>query len=115
MTPRRRMAAPAVLLLLLLVACGPLNGRPTPPPASGSTPLTPLTVGLGYIPSVQFAQFYLAQQAGYYRDAGLQVTFQNKIDPDLGLLVGRAATDAGTSHGTTIRPPLSHGTPARTV
>ena len=32
---------------------------------------TSLTVGLGYIPSVQFAQFYLADQAGYYRDAGL--------------------------------------------
>ena len=26
-----------------------------------------LTVGLGYIPSVQFAPFYLAEQAGYYR------------------------------------------------
>ena len=36
-----------------------------------------LTVGLGYIPNVQFAQFYLADQAGYYRDAGLDVTFQN--------------------------------------
>ena len=32
---------------------------------------TPLTVGLGYIPSVQFAQFYLAEEAGYYDEAGL--------------------------------------------
>ena len=40
-------------------------------------PVTKLTVGLGYIPSVQFAQFYRAQQQGYYRDAGLDVTFQN--------------------------------------
>ncbi len=51
--------------------------------AGASGPLTQLTVGLGYIPSVQFAQFYYAQQQGYYRDAGLDVTFQNKIDPDL--------------------------------
>ena len=46
------------------------------------------SVGLGYIPSVQFAQFYLAQQAGYYAEAGLDVEFQNKIDPDLVPLVG---------------------------
>ena len=115
MTARRRMAAAAVLLLQLLVACGPLNGGPTPPPASGSTPLTPLTVGLGYIPSVQFAQFYLAQQAGYYRDAGLQVTFQNKIDPDLVILVGRGAIDVGISDGTSIIPAVSQGIPVRYV
>ena len=41
-----------------------------------------LTVGLGFIPSVQFAPFYLADQAGYYTEAGVDVEFQNKIDPD---------------------------------
>ncbi|MHB8460432.1 MAG: ABC transporter substrate-binding protein, partial [Candidatus Limnocylindrales bacterium] len=51
--------------------------------ATSSGPPTRLTVGLGYIPSVQFAPFYLAQQAGYYAAAGLDVTFENKIDPDL--------------------------------
>ena len=38
--------------------------------------LVPLTVGLGYIPSVQFAQFYLADEAGYYDEAGLDVTIE---------------------------------------
>ena len=58
---------------------------------SGSAGATKLAVGLGYIPSVQFAQFYLADQAGYYRDVGLEVTLQNKIDPDLVTLLVRAA------------------------
>ena len=40
--------------------------RARPPRRPGSR--SPLTVGLGYIPSVQFAQFYLAQQNGYYAD-----------------------------------------------
>src|SRR5687767_4750820 len=42
-----------------------------------------LSVGLGFIPSVQFAPFYLADQAGYYREAGVDVEFQNRIDPEL--------------------------------
>jgi NitT/TauT family transport system substrate-binding protein len=83
------------------------------PVASG--PLTHLTVGLGYIPSVQFAQFYLAQQAGYYRDAGLDVTFQNKVDPDLVVLVGQGALDAGISDGTSVIPAVSQGIPIRYV
>ena len=40
-----------------------------------------LTVGLGYIPDVQFAQFYLADQAGYYRDAGLDETGEHQAVP----------------------------------
>ncbi|MBA2488948.1 MAG: ABC transporter substrate-binding protein, partial [Chloroflexi bacterium] len=54
-------------------------------PASSSAPSasapTPLVVGLGFIPSVQFAQFYLAEERGYYRAAGLAVELQNRIDP----------------------------------
>ena len=83
------------------------------PVASGA--LTHLTVGLGYIPSVQFAQFYLAQQAGYYREAGLDVTFQNKVDPDLVVLVGQGALDAGISDGTSVIPAVSQGIPVRYV
>ena len=62
-----------------------VTAGPTASPAAGSSaepssaPVK-LTVGLGYIPNVQFAQFYLAEQAGYYRDAGLDVTFQNGRD-----------------------------------
>jgi NitT/TauT family transport system substrate-binding protein len=79
------------------------------PSASGGT--TSLTVGLGYIPSVQFAPFYLAQQKGYYRDAGLDVTFQNKIDPDLVTLVGQGTVDVGLADGTSVIPAASNGIP----
>ena len=50
-----------------LVGCMP---RPAVANASTAASADRLTVGLGYIPSVQFAQFYRAQQQGYYRDAG---------------------------------------------
>ncbi|MGO9179443.1 MAG: ABC transporter substrate-binding protein [Candidatus Limnocylindrales bacterium] len=77
--------------------------------------MTHLTIGLGYIPSIQFAQFYLAQRAGYYRDAGLDVTFENKVDPDLVVLVGQGALDAGISDGTSVIPAVSQGIPIRYV
>ncbi|HEU4571937.1 MAG TPA: ABC transporter substrate-binding protein [Candidatus Limnocylindrales bacterium] len=83
--------------------------------APASAALTKLTVGLGYIPSVQFAQFYRAQQAGYYRDAGLEVTFQNQIDPQLITLVGQGNVDIGLSDGTSLIPAVSQGIPVRYV
>jgi NitT/TauT family transport system substrate-binding protein len=70
-----------------------------------------LTVGLGYIPSVQFAQFYLAEEAGYYDEAGLDVTFQNKVDPELITLVGQGAVDIGMGDGTSLIPAVSQGIP----
>ena len=84
-----RFAAVAAFAVVALVAGCASGGtiqatavQPSNPPAASLAPgespeasITPtkLVVGLGYIPSVQFAQFYLAQQNGYYADAGLDV------------------------------------------
>ena len=81
--------------------------------SAGSNQPTELTVGLGYIPSVQFAPFYLAAQAGYYADAGLDVKFENKIDPDLITLVGQGSIDVGLADGTSVIPAVSQGIPVR--
>ncbi len=112
---------------LVPVACGsgappasstPIASPPATPAATPSpTPAAPvnLAVGLGYIPSVQFAQFYLADQAGYYRDAGLAVTFENKIDPELVTLVGQGSVDVGIADGTSVIPAASQDIPVRYV
>lgn len=125
-----RLVALAMVLGVLGAACGgatPTSSpttEPTTPPATApttapastqaptpSTAPVALTVGLGYIPSVQFAQFYLADRAGYYRDAGLEVTLQNKIDPDLITLLGQGAVDIGSGDGTSVIPAVSQGIP----
>ena len=121
----RRALIALVALALVVAACravgsspGAPSGCPTEPPtAAGACGFTPTTlkVGLGYIPSVQFAQFYLADQAGYYRDAGLEVTFENKIDPDLVTLVGQGALDIGVADGTSVAPAVSQGIPIKYV
>lgn len=93
-------------MMLLLPACS-VGGSATTAPA------TRLTVGLGYIPSVQFAQFYRAQQQGYYRAAGLDVTFQNDSDPNLVTLVGQGAVDIGIADGTSVIPAVGQGVPIK--
>jgi NitT/TauT family transport system substrate-binding protein len=85
--------------------------QPGAVPSGGLAEPTALTVGLGYIPSVQFAQFYLAEEAGYYDEAGLDVTFQNKVDPELITLVGQGAVDIGMGDGTSLIPAVSQGIP----
>lgn len=95
--PRAVVLASLALAATLVVGCG---GQAATPAAS--IPPTKLTVGLGYIPNVQFAQFYRAQQQGYYRDAGLDVTFQNEIDPNLITLIGQGAVDIGIADGTSV-------------
>jgi NitT/TauT family transport system substrate-binding protein len=84
-------------------------------PALPSLGRTALNVGLGYIPSVQFAQFYYADQQGYYRDAGLNVTFQNGNDAELTTLIGQGAVDIGISDGTSVIPAASQGIPLKYV
>jgi NitT/TauT family transport system substrate-binding protein len=112
---RLALAASGFLSLQLVAACTPATPSPSAPVASGSAASTPLTVGLGYIPSVQFAQFYLAQQNGYYADAGLTVEFQQKIDADLIPLVGAGTIDIGIGDGTSVIPAASNGIPIEYV
>lgn len=110
--PRRAIVlALSVGISLVATACG------TQPGTSISGPVQSLNVGLGYIPSVQFAPFYRAQQAGYYQNATphLNVTFENKIDPDLVTLVGQGSIHVGVADGTSVIPAVSQGIPIRYI
>src|SRR6185437_693634 len=70
------------------------------PAASGSAPASSaavsaapaqavnVTLALGYIPNVQFAPFYVAQAKGFYKDEGINISFDNGTSPDLIKSVG---------------------------
>lgn len=126
------LAVIGLAIVALIAACSP-NSTPTSsagpnpsvalgsaaPSGSGApsapTATTALNVGLGYIPSVQFAAFYRADQAGYYAAEGLTVTFQNAIDADLVPKVGAGTLDLGLSDGTSVIPAVSQGVPIKYV
>lgn len=103
----RRSFLAVVSVVVLVVGCG--RGAPT------AAPLTQLTVGLGYIPSVQFAQFYRADVHGYYAAAGLDVTFQNGNDANLIALIAQGAIDIGMADGTSVIPAVGQDIPIRYV
>jgi NitT/TauT family transport system substrate-binding protein len=111
--PTRRPRPFASVAVAVIVLAGLLSGcSPSTTPAP-STATSKLTVGLGYIPSVQFAQFYRAEQAGYYAAEGLAVTFQNEIDANLIPKIGAGTVQLGLGDGTSVIPAVSQGIPIR--
>jgi NitT/TauT family transport system substrate-binding protein len=114
---RRSLFALIAAMAVVIAGCG--QPAPSPAPASPSAEppadLTPLTVGLGFIESVQFAPFYRADQAGYYDEAGLDVTFRHGTDYDVIALVGQGELDLGLADGTSVIPAVSNGIPIRYV
>lgn len=110
-TALRNSRLTAALALAAGIALGAGGGVMAQSDGESLAEPTSLTVGLGYIPSVQFAQFYLAEEAGYYDQAGLDVTFQNKVDPELVTLLARGAVDIGMADGTSVIPAVSQGIP----
>lgn len=75
--------APALLIVALLVsACGS---------AADSQPdqeTVAVTLAMGFIPNIQFAPFYVADQRGYFAEEGIEVTFESMFEDQSVPLVG---------------------------
>ncbi|GHO42876.1 ABC transporter substrate-binding protein [Ktedonospora formicarum] len=67
-----------LLSMLLMTACGGSTGT-----TSNSSGSKSISIGLGYVPDIQFAPFYVAKSKGYYSQAGLNVTFNHGVVTDL--------------------------------
>ena len=80
-----------VVLVTLFTACGGTTSTGGSAAGTPGASLQKVSIGLGYIPDIQFAPFYVAQSKGYYRNAGLDVTFHHGIVNDLigSLALGR--------------------------
>lgn len=73
-------------LVFALVACaGSPAAQQTTPGAEG---LTKIRLPTGYIPSVQYAPFYVAVAKGFYKEAGLEIEFDYSPETDGVALVG---------------------------
>src|SRR5262245_38415618 len=86
-----RLGFGLVLVMLFLVgaiACAPQ----TPPPASPAA-LTEVSVVMGYIPNVQFAPFFVAEEKGYFAQEGLKVKYNWGFEFDGVKLVGANQAD----------------------
>jgi len=76
------------IVLLMLGMALVLSGCANPKSTDEAGALTKIRVPMGYIPNIQFAPFYLAIQKGYFRDAGIDIEFDYKLETDGVKLVG---------------------------
>jgi NitT/TauT family transport system substrate-binding protein len=85
-----RLALLLTLLVTLLVgACQPVSAPQGWSPAPGATTeLTPVSIGVGYIPSVQFASFYVAIEKGFFAEEGIDASLEYGFENDYLKLVG---------------------------
>ena len=110
---RRPASSPSSLLALVLAACQARPDRAAPRrPARRCAPVTLL---LGFRPDVQFAPFYVAQQEGYYADAGLEVTIEHEQAPDVQRLVADGEAEFGVADATDVMIARTSGIPIRYV
>lgn len=116
----RRITAPLLALLAALaLALVTITVLPAAAGRSGApgraTQLRTVRIGMGYVPSVQFAPFYVAAQRGYYRQAGLSVTFDYGASPNLLQLTASGKDDIAIADGTDVLAARAAGVPVMYV
>jgi len=95
-----------LLIFLALTACGPAPAVETPPKE-----LTPITVGVGYVPNVQFAPFYVAQAKGFYAEVGLDVSLEYGYENDFVALTAQGERQFAVASGDQVILARSQGLP----
>jgi NitT/TauT family transport system substrate-binding protein len=71
-----RLFAITSLLALILAACTPVAPSSDGGNQADRDSLVPITLGVGYVPNVQFAPLYVGIEKGFFRDAGLEVNLE---------------------------------------
>lgn len=124
--PGRVLLIGLVVLLALLGACqqntGPAASAPpaaAPPPgtlATNTPAPTDITFRFSFLDLGYNAPFYLAEERGYYRDAGLNVTFQEGRGGDTTLkLIANGSNDMGMSDAGVLLRGVSQGMPVQAI
>jgi NitT/TauT family transport system substrate-binding protein len=90
----QRFAAGLALLALFLSACGPAASTSTEPKE-----LRQVTLGVGFIPNVQFAPLYVAQSKGFYADEGLDVVLEYGFENDFVKLAAEGEREFAVASG----------------
>lgn len=115
----RSTATVAAAALLALAGCtsgGPGPTTDTGPGTEPTGPATEITIGLTYIPDVQFAPFYLAEQAGYFEEENLDVQLRHHgASESLFGALEAGQEDVVVAGNDEILQAVSHGTDVRSL
>lgn len=111
-TMKRMYAVALVLVALLLAACAPVGSDAA---SSAEQALTPIKLGVGFIPSVQFAPFYVGKDKGFFAEQGLELSLDHGFENDYLKLVGTGETQFMVGSGDQVVLGRAQGLPVRYV
>lgn len=105
------------VVTLVLVGCAPIAPSQTEPASeqAPSSELTPVKLGVGFIPNVQFATFYVGIAKGFYAEEGLDVTLDYGFENDYLKLVGVNELQFMVGSGDQVVLGRAQGLPVRYV
>jgi NitT/TauT family transport system substrate-binding protein len=88
-----RWRAISLIIILALIFSGCAGNQAKPNPTQAEQPaaqptLVTVRLPMGYIPSVQFAPFYVAVDKGYFQAEGIKIDFDYSYETDAVKLVG---------------------------
>jgi NitT/TauT family transport system substrate-binding protein len=90
---------------MILAGCSGAAGSPTP------VALEKIQLSMGYRPDVQFAPLYVGVESGFYRQAGLDVTFNHIPETEAVQLVGAGEIPFAIASGEQVLLAQSQGLP----
>jgi NitT/TauT family transport system substrate-binding protein len=126
------IAVVGLLILPILTACGDNTNTPVPATtaaattaAAGSAATTAatgngkgkqaVTLALSYVPNVQFAPYYIAQDKGYFAAEGLDVTLTYSTVNDLLALVAQGKVPFALASGDEVLQARAGGIPVTQI
>ncbi|MBC8263424.1 MAG: ABC transporter substrate-binding protein [Anaerolineales bacterium] len=95
------------LAIIALVGCSPSQPTATPTPPSPEK----ITLAMGFIPNVQFAPFYVAENKGYFAEENLAISFDYGMETDLLKLVGAGELRFAVASGDQVILARAQGLP----
>jgi NitT/TauT family transport system substrate-binding protein len=100
----------ALIFLLVIAACG-VDSAVAPTPTAETEDLQKIRLGVGFVPDVQFAPLYVAQNKGYYADEGLEVEIEYGFENDFVALAARGEREFSIASGDQVILARSQGLP----
>jgi NitT/TauT family transport system substrate-binding protein len=103
-------------VLLLVAACNPVApASSTNATGAADQGATPVRVGVGFIPNVQFAVYYVGIEKGFYAEEGLDVSLEYGFEDDYLKLVGTDELQFMVGSGDQVVLGRAQGLPVRYV